>query len=86
MSAPIHYTLQMLQERNLDLERQITQSRSKIKSHWDNIFDVPKANTKSERLMANVERGFAIYDGFMTAYKLLRWMRVASQLFKKKRK
>lgn len=86
MNHTTHYTQEMLQARRSDLSRELGASRRRIKTHWDNLFEEPKAQTGSERLLSNVERGIAVYDGFMTAYKLFKWVRTASHLFAKKKK
>lgn len=45
---------------------------------WLNLFAPPPEHTGAEQWVARFERGYALVDGVMTGYKLLRRLRLAA--------
>lgn len=65
-------TLQTLELQKRALKKDIALCEKRISRHWDLLFTPPQPNTKVEALVAHAERAYAVYDGVMLGYKLLR--------------
>lgn len=80
------YTIDILKQRSLSLQKEINKSRQSIVQKWDTLFAPPQAETKVQYWVSQAEKAVAVYDGFMMMYKLGRRFNHISQLFKRKKK
>ncbi len=62
------------------IKDQIRSSEDKMSSQWLKLFAPPAESGGAGQWVARFERGYAIADGIMTGYKLLRRLRVATDL------
>lgn len=87
---PNTHTQQSLEQRHQELQLEISKTGRNIRQRWDVLFAPPKANTRVEAIVQNAQKAEAMYDGFMTAYKLIRRagliVSLLNGLRKKKRK
>lgn len=79
-------TIQLLEERQLQIKSEIKKSSQTIAYKWQELFSPPQADTKVQQWVVQAERALAIYDGFMMMYKLGQRFNKITHLFKKKRK
>lgn len=79
-------TLDALQLLQKDLERQLDENKRNISRHWSNLFATPQADTKVQHWVNQAEKAVALYDGFMTAYKLIHRFNFFISAFKRKKK
>lgn len=70
--TPARYTLNDINSRRDALRAEMLASSERITDLWHDLVTPPPADSKSEILISNFQRGFAIFDGVMTGYKILR--------------
>lgn len=85
-SNSTNYTLEGLSRRRREIDAQIAKSRKNINRHWTNLVTPSPAETRMQAWVGQAERAFAVYDGFMTAYKLFKKFNSFRSKFTRKHK
>ena len=67
MKQPATYTIESLQQRRNQLQKQLNNSKEVITDQWIKLFAPPQAETKVQMWVNQAERAYAIYDGVMLA-------------------
>lgn len=86
MKQPATYTIESLQQRRSQLQKQLNNSKEVITDQWIKLFAPPQAETKVQMWVNQAERAYAIYDGVMLGYKLIRKFNMFASLFHRKNK
>lgn len=66
------YTLEEMALQKQALRKALSENQAGIRIKLDALFTPPPAETKMQGWMNNASRLFAVYDGVMTGYKLMR--------------
>lgn len=82
--APAKITLNDIRAKQNELRKELADSQTRIGELWHDLVAPPPTDNKAEQWMSSLQRGFAIYDGVMTGYKLFR--RFQAFLPKRKKK
>ena len=77
------YTLNEIEIRRAQTEKALQQMEQRIKAKTDRLLTPPPAENKMKMWIGNAERAYAVYDGVMTGYKLLKKIK---HLFKRRKK
>lgn len=86
MKQPNTYTIESLQQRRNQLQKQLNNSKEVITDQWIKLFAPPQAETKVQMWVNQAERAYAIYDGVMLGYKLFKRFNMFTSLFRRKNK
>lgn len=77
------YTLEEMALQKQAIKKALSENQAGIRLKFDALFTPPPAETKVQGWMNNASRLFAVYDGVMTGYKL---MRAFGWIFSKRKK
>lgn len=77
------YTLSEIEIRRSQTEKALRQMELRIKEKTNRLLAPPPAANKMQEWINNAERAYAVYDGVMTGYKLLKKLK---RVFRRNRK
>ena len=79
-----YYTQDSLQAKRKIIDKELRLSKGIINHHWQKLTTPTKADTQMQQWVNQAEKAFAVYDGFMMMYKLMRRFGAITSLFKRK--